>query len=813
MSNLEKVDYTSYLCNIDSLNYKNNILDFRGWVFNVKKEITSIELLLIDRNQEYRIAISNAFKERRDVFEAYKNENSLYSGFFSKIRIQNVNSASIYLEVNKEYRIQITEIKSSLLEKIKFYKKKLTNDNVRKIIMFLKKNQLSKVKESAKRAIIEEIDKKFENINLIEFKKENVINKLEYPSELYKYTIDVIVPVYNGYEYLENLFTSIVKTKVNYRLIVINDKSSDARVGEALRYYANCNEKIMLLENNENLGFVKTVNRGFKIAVNNIALVNTDVELPDMWLERLMYPIILNKDIASSTPFTNCGTICSFPNFCEDNEIFEKLDVNYIDKAFQSIKPFYTNIPTGVGFCMGINKKAMDEVGSFDAETFSKGYGEENDWCQRAIRAGYKNVHVENLYVYHKHGGSFLSEEKKKLLRKNGVLLSKKHPNYNEDVSNYCGLDPVKNIRNYIIFKILSEKSEGVLIYFDHNIGGGATNYLETRIKQDISNEESIIIIRYDRLKKIYLLNYKYKIYNLWFNFMEFDEIISVLEEIKIEKIFINELFTYPDIYNVLEKISDLKANNNVNMTMFVHDFFSICPTVNLLNDQGNYCNIPHMKKCEYCLRYNELNIYFEYGSMEQWRTMWGRFLEKCNNIIVFSKNSKELIQKCYDINTNICVIPHTVDYIGHLYRGVKSTKTLNIGVLGTLNYNKGFDIIKQMLDKIEALNLDINIILIGSTVTPFRHKNFKQTGRYMTDMIPKLVLENDIDLFFVSSIWPETYSYTTQEIINMNLPVVCFNLGAQAERIGEYDKGLVLEDFDVDDILSNIVKFSKQHI
>ena len=36
----------------------------------------------------------------------------------------------------------------------------------------------------------------------------------------------------------------------------------------------------------------------------------------------------------------------------------------------------------------------------FDAKTFGKGYGEENDWCQRAIEKGYKNVHVENLFVF-----------------------------------------------------------------------------------------------------------------------------------------------------------------------------------------------------------------------------------------------------------------------------------------------------------------------------------------------------------------------------------------------------------------------------
>ncbi len=810
MSNLKKVDSTSYLYNIDDFNYENNILDFRGWIFNVNKKVNNIALLLINGKREYRVNILNAFKERRDVYEAYQNENSLYSGFFSKIKIENVNNAFIYLEIDREYRVFITEIKSSLFEKIKFYKRKLTSTNIKKIIMLVKKNQISKVKESAKKIIIEEVDQKFENINLIEFKKENLIEEMKYPSELYEYTIDIIVPVYNGYEYLKNLFATIVKTKMDYRLIVINDKSSDIRVGELLDYYVNSNDKIMLIENDENLGFVKTVNKGFKIAVNHIALVNTDVELPDMWLERLMCPIILNKDIASSTPFTNCGTICSFPNFCEDNEIFEKLNVSYIDKTFQSIKPCYTNLPTGVGFCMGINKNIMDEIGSFDAETFSKGYGEENDWCQRAIKAGYKNVHVENLFVYHKHGGSFLSEEKKELLKKNGVLLSKKHPNYSLEVANYCNFDPVKNIRSYIMFKILYTKSQGVLVYFDHNIGGGATSYLEKCIEGNISNEENVIVIRYDMSKKLYLLNYRYRSYKLSYYCIKFDEIIDVLREIKIKSIFINELATYPDIYDILEKISDFKVEKNINMTMFIHDFLSICPTINLLNDKGCYCGIPGIKECERCLKNNLLNIYFDYESMDKWRNRWSDFLNNCNEVIVFSENSRTILQKSYKCIDNISIIPHSVNYIAYLNREGKTTKTLNIGLLGTLNYNKGSEVIKEMLDKIEKLNLDINIILIGTTVNPINHKNFKETGKYTTEMIPKLVVENAIDLFFISSIWPETFSYTTQEVINMELPIACFNLGAQADRIGMYSKGLVLKNFDIKDALNELVDFGK---
>lgn len=798
-----------YLYNIDNFSYVNNILDISGWIFNINKKINRLRVIIVSREEEHKIGISNIAQKRADVYEVYKNENSLYCGFSSKIKIENANNICIYIEIDGSDRILLKRIKDSFLKKIKFYKKKFTKKNLKKALMFVKNNKISELSEATNRIIVEKIEGTSQDIDFIKFKKENTIEKIEYPNELYNYIVDVIIPVYNGYEYLKTLFDTINKTKMNYRLIIINDKSSDSRVLELLRKNANENNKVILIENEENLGFVKTVNKALRISENNIALLNTDIELPNMWLERLMFPIILNKDVASSTPFTNCGTICSFPNFCEDNNVFENMNVDSIDSVFQTIKPLYTELPTGVGFCMGINKEALDKIGLLDADVFGKGYGEENDWCQRAIKAGYKNIQVENLYVYHKHGGSFLDEEKKKLLESNIASLSKKHPSYISDINNFCKLDPVKEIRNFIIFKILSVKNDGIIVYFNHNIGGGATSYLKGKIEKDIYNGDNVIVIRYDRFKKKYLFDYKYKEYNTSYNFESLDKIIGVLEQLKIKRIYINELVTYPNIYDILSKLSEFKLRYNTSIIMLLHDFFCICPAVNLINDKGCYCDIPSIDKCEQCIENNELNVSKDYESINEWRRNWGLFLNECDEIITFSNNSAMLLERSYNITSDIIVIPHVVDYIMPINNEHKSTGSLNIGLLGTLNYNKGLTIIEEMLNIIEELKLNINIILIGSTVRKIKHKNFRETGEYTTDMLAKLVIENDIDLFFISSIWPETFSYTTQEVIDMNIPVVSFNLGAQAEKIEKYSKGMVISDINAKDALESIINFN----
>ncbi|MBE6089737.1 MAG: glycosyltransferase [Clostridium beijerinckii] len=773
---VELKDGTSIKYNIDGCIYENNILSVQGWIFNFDRKIEGLSLIFDDGKQQYKMKTLKSI-ERQDVYSVYGNENSLYSGFSLKARIKNIDRLLVYLEIDGEEKILIDEIKGF---------------------------------ESEGEIVIEPIDDSLEINNIMEFKKENVISSINYPEEVFKFTIDIIIPVYNGYEYLEKLFSSIVKTRMKYRLIIINDKSPDKRVSEFLNDYASTNE-VILIENSNNLGFVKSVNKGFEVSTNHVALLNTDIELPSMWLERLMVPILLNLDVASSTPFTNCGTICSFPNFCEDNAIFEGMNVDHIDLAFQEIKPNYTSLPTGVGFCMGINKNALEKVGYFDDNTFAKGYGEENDWCQRAIKNGYRNVQVENLYVYHKHGGSFLSEEKKKLLERNGTLLSKKHPNYNSDVAYFCQVDPVKDIRNYILFKILSSKNNGCSVYFDHNLGGGATSYLNRDVAKKISNGEDIIIIRYDVSSRVYTINYRYKEYNISYYCVKFDDILDVLMDLKISKICINELVTYPNLYSILEKLIEFKNVKNIEIIMLLHDLFCICPTINLLNDKGCYCNIPRIEECKECLMNNKLIHYGEYDSMERWRECWKDFLSQCNKIIVFSENSRDLMEKSYGLINNVDVIPHSVDYMIPLIKKYKTTKTLNIGLLGVLGFHKGIHIIRQMLELIKNENLDIKIILIGSTTEELNHKDFRQIGEYTTDSIPKLVLENDIDLFFISSIWPETFSYTTQEVISMGLPIVSFDIGAPAERIKKYKNGLVLDSFNVKKSLNDIIDFSRK--
>ena len=622
-------------------------------------------------------------------------------------------------------------------------------------------------------------------------------------------TVDIIIPVYNGFEFLEKLFNSIeAHTFSPYRLIVVNDASPDSRVKPYLQERLQNNKNSIFIDHESNVGFLKSVNEAVTYTKNHFVLLNTDTEVPSFWLERLMYPILSMDNVASTTPFTNSGEIASFPKFVADNPIFDHMDVEILDEAFKEVNAseFYEEVPTGVGFCMGVNYKVSQSVGMFAEETFGKGYGEENDWCQRAIKAGYKNLIVPNLFVYHKHGGSFSSEEKAKLLQENAAKLLHRHPNYSKDVHNYIIRDPHRVLRKLLVLKA-TDKKKGTYIIFDHDLGGGANIYADEIVDKYKTNRYNVLLIRYDFYSDTYKLFHRYKKEVYAFKITALDELKILLATLDIKELFINSLVSFKKSSALLTYLTNLSDELNTTLTIPIHDYYAVCPSYTLLNDEGKYCDVPSMEVCKKCMKNNTQEwrtFYNDTPYIEEWREKWFELLKRSQNILCFSNSSKEILLKAYPdlLEKHIKVIPHTVKSLPFVLREEKNSDVVTIGILGAINYAKGAELIRQLVQKIEREKLPINLVLIGEMSKSIKSKYFRSTGRYQRDDLPQIVSSEKIDIFLIPSIWPETFSYTTQEIMMLKMPLMVFNLGAPAERVREYEQGYIVEEISADAVL-----------
>ncbi|MCK4829810.1 glycosyltransferase, partial [bacterium] len=92
--------------------------------------------------------------------------------------------------------------------------------------------------------------------------------------------IRVVMPVYNGDKYLKEAIESILQqTYQNFEFIVINDSSTD-NTKEILKLYDD--PRIMIINNSNNLGLTKSLNKGIKAAKGEyIARMDADdISLP-----------------------------------------------------------------------------------------------------------------------------------------------------------------------------------------------------------------------------------------------------------------------------------------------------------------------------------------------------------------------------------------------------------------------------------------------------------------------------------------------------------------------------------------------------
>jgi GT2 family glycosyltransferase len=263
--------------------------------------------------------------------------------------------------------------------------------------------------------------------------------------------LSVVIPVFNAPEELDRCLASVAATTANGTEIrVIDDASTDPATAAVLdRWRDRAPAAWQFQANRVNLGFVATANAGMRACRSNVVLLNSDTEVTPGWLEGLQRCLSSDPAIASATPWTNNGEIASFPEFCQANPVPQ--DVVRLAAVIAGAGTVrYPDLPTAVGFCMAISRRAIDCVGLFDEALFGKGYGEENDFSRRAVDLGMRNVLCDDVYVVHLGGRSFgptgLRPDHSSMER----LLSR-HPDYLACVQAFIAADPLKSRREEII--------------------------------------------------------------------------------------------------------------------------------------------------------------------------------------------------------------------------------------------------------------------------------------------------------------------------------------------------------------------------
>ena len=262
--------------------------------------------------------------------------------------------------------------------------------------------------------------------------------------------VSIVVPVYNGVEQVRGCVESILaETRTPFELILVDDASSDPAVADLLSNYA-LHGAIRVLRNQSNQGFVHSANVGMMASRHDVVLLNSDTEVSPRWLAKLIIAAYSNPKIATVTPFSNAAGAFSVPEIGVNAPIpftFNRLKMARLTERVSS--RIYPDVPTGNGFCIYIKRAVLDEMGYFDEENFGRGYGEENDFCMRARKRGWRHIIDDSLFIYHR-GNSSFGEEKQKLLDQHCQTMNQLHPEYPALVRKFTRSPEINAMRDRI---------------------------------------------------------------------------------------------------------------------------------------------------------------------------------------------------------------------------------------------------------------------------------------------------------------------------------------------------------------------------
>lgn len=130
--------------------------------------------------------------------------------------------------------------------------------------------------------------------------------------------VDVVIPVFRDVD----VTVACVRSVVSHggprlgRILLVDDASPEPGMGEALRRLATECDRVEVFRNAQNLGFVRSANRGLSLTRADVVLLNSDTQVTPGWLDELAGVAALSERVAAVVPLSNNSTLCAVPEFC-----------------------------------------------------------------------------------------------------------------------------------------------------------------------------------------------------------------------------------------------------------------------------------------------------------------------------------------------------------------------------------------------------------------------------------------------------------------------------------------------------------------
>lgn len=248
--------------------------------------------------------------------------------------------------------------------------------------------------------------------------------------------IDVVIPVHNALGAVQDCLRALSCNRDGYRVrcIVIDDASEPATT-DWLRTFCAAEAGFELIEQRENEGYTRRVNHGLRVSnAPCVILLNSDAVVTRGWLEGLWRCMTFSPDIGIVGPLSNAAGWQSVPRVFDDAGAFainalppEVSPEEMASLVASASTRSYPRMPAINGFCFMVSRPVIAAIGLMDEARFPIGYGEETDYCIRAVDAGFTCAVADDVYVFHAKSQSFDHERRAELSARGDRAPREKH--------------------------------------------------------------------------------------------------------------------------------------------------------------------------------------------------------------------------------------------------------------------------------------------------------------------------------------------------------------------------------------------------
>lgn len=370
-----------------------------------------------------------------------------------------------------------------------------------------------------------------------------------------------------------------------------------------------------------------------------------------------------------------------------------------------------------------------------------------------------------------------------------------------------------KSTDAHALKKLLSRLSSQSVLIVDHSLGGGANLFRERLVQKHVDAGRCVAVWTFVP----YLLRYELRFYRLAGENMLTRSVTWEAWDVlsrsgKFNEIEFNNCVSFPRQEEIGAALISFKKLSGANLRFYLHDYHMVCPSHFLLNDAGRFCGVPDRGECRRCLPNIQDNLanLFAAKDIDLWRERWSQALDAADEIVHFSANTRKLFAKAYPNirETQWQLRPHHVPPWQGRYIFPQRHVNARIGVVGHIGRAKGSEVVLNLARYAKQQGVNIQIVVIGTIEGVLDELAVTTTGKYQHSDLAQLVNTNQLHMALMPSIVPETFSYVTHELMQLQVPIMCFDLGAQAEVVSQYARGRVVPFSSPDQLLLSIQDF-----